>query len=411
MFQKTYLDNGIPVIYERTEGFRSVVLGIWVKSGSRHESDELSGISHFIEHMFFKGTGRRSTEDIAKEADAMGADLNAFTSRENTTYYIKVLDDFIDNGIDLLSDLFVNSTFDPAEIEKEKGIVEEEIRMSEDTPDDHVFDLFNEGIWKASGLGRSILGTFTSLGNITRDHIIRHIEGVYNIGNIVISLAGNIDAEGIVKMLNEKLTGISTVKAKTRLETPEFNPYTGLYRKDLSEVHICLGFRGIPNNSPERYAMLLLNTILGSGVSSRLFQEVREKRGLVYSIHSFLSLYHDTGCFGIYAGAGQQKYKEVIDLSIKESCKLKDTVTDDELRRAKDQLKGNILLALESTSARMNNLAKQEIYYGRNYTPQEIIEELEKVSMDEIRSLCGRVFDRDRMAITLLGPVEEGFSI
>jgi predicted Zn-dependent peptidase len=411
MYHKRYLENGVPVLFEQIDGFRSVVSGIWVKTGSRHESEELNGISHFIEHMFFKGTGTRSTEDIAKETDAMGADLNAFTSRENTTFYIKVLDDYLDRGIELLLDIFSNSEFDPDEIEKEKGIVEEEIRLSEDTPDDHVFDLFNEEIWSGSGLGRSILGTLETIGRITRDDIIDYIDKLYNVDNIIISFAGNIDIDKTMHMLNSGLSGISTTGHQVDSKRPDFNPSINIHRKDLSEVHLCAGFQGIQNNSPERYAMLIINTILGSGVSSRLFQEVREKRGLVYSIHSFLSSYHDTGCFGVYAGAGEKKYKEVVDLIIKESCALKDSLSSDELQRAKNQLKGNILLAIESTSARMNSLAKQEIYYGRHFTPEEIIKEIEGVSLNEIKILSEKVFNRDKMAITLLGPVEENFSL
>ncbi|MEE9523668.1 MAG: pitrilysin family protein [Thermodesulfovibrionales bacterium] len=411
MYHKRYLENGVPVLFEQIDGFRSVVSGIWVKTGSRHEPEELNGISHFIEHMFFKGTGTRSTEEIAKETDAMGADLNAFTSRENTTFYIKVLDDYLDRGIELLLDIFSHSEFDPDEIEKEKGIVEEEIRLTEDTPDDYVFDLFNEEIWSGNGLGRSILGTLETIGRITRDDIIDYIDKLYNVDNIIITFAGNVDIDKTMHMLNNGLSGISTTGHQIDSKRPDFNSSINIHRKDLSEVHICSGFQGIQNNSPERYAMLIINTILGSGVSSRLFQEVREKRGLVYSIHSFLSSYHDTGCFGVYAGAGEKRYREVVDLIIKESCALKDSLSSDELQRAKNQLKGNILLAIESTSARMNSLAKQEIYYGRHFTPEEIIREIEDVSLNEIKALSERVFNRDKMAITLLGPVEENFSL
>lgn len=409
MFQKVLLDNGIPLIFERVKGYRSVVLGIWVKVGSRYEPVEINGISHFIEHMLFKGTGMRSTEDIAKETDSMGADLNAFTSRENTTFYIKVLDEFIEKGIALLSDIFVNSIFDPSEIEKEKNIVEEEIRLSEDTPDDHVFDLFNAGIWGGSGLGYTILGTFESVNRITRDYIIEYIRKYYNVHNIIISLVGDIELDEVVRMLNSKFEVISTADKKATNDGPYFKAFVNAYPKDLSEVHICMGFEGIPSNSPDRYAMLVINTLLGSGVSSRLFQEVREKRGLVYSIHSFLSSYHDSGCFGVYAGASEQNYREVVELVMEQACSVRETVTPEEIQRAKNQLKGNILLALESTSARMNNLAKQEIYYGRNFTPEEVIQAIESVSLDDVKALSGKVFNRRKMAITLLGPVDKDF--
>jgi predicted Zn-dependent peptidase len=411
MIEKTFLGNGIPLIFERVQGFRSVVLGIWVKIGSRYESEELNGISHFIEHMFFKGTGTRSMEDIAKETDSMGADINAFTSRENTTFYIKVLDEYIEKGFDLLGDIFVNSTFDPSEIEKEKDIVEEEIRLSEDTPDDLVFDLFTAGLWKGSGLGRTILGTFESIGRITRDNIVQYIKAHYNVSNIIISLVGDIELDKAVRLLDRKFKGISTEDKRADNDGPNFNAFVKAYPKDLSEVHMCIGFEGIPSASPDRYAMLVINTLMGSGVSSRLFQEVREKRGLVYAIHSFLSSYHDSGCFGVYAGASEQKYREVVDIVMEQASSLKETVTPEEIQRAQNQLKGNILLALESTSARMNSLAKQEIYYGRNFTPEEVIREIERVSLDDVKTLSERVFNRNKMAITLLGPVDESFSL
>jgi len=407
MIGRTYLENGIPVVYEKADAFRSAVVGIWVRAGSRYEPSELNGISHFIEHMFFKGTSSRSTEDIAKETDAMGADLNAYTSRENTTYYIKVLDEFLDRGIELLCDLFVNSVFDPAEIEKEKGIIEEEIRLSEDTPDDHVFDLFNRNIWGENGLGQTILGTSDTVGTIRRTDIMEYLSCFYTADNMVIALAGNVDIDRAVGMMNERLGGIRGNGERAEVEKPVFVPSLKAHRKDLSEVHVCIGFEGIPSDSPMRYAMLVMNTLLGSGISSRLFQEVREKRGLVYSIHSFLSSYHDAGCFGIYAGSSGRKYRSVIDIIMREACGLKDTLLPEEVERAKNQLKGNILLALESTSARMNNLAKQEIYYGRTYTPGEIIRSIEEVGMDDIRELAAMVFDRDAAAITILGPAEE----
>ncbi|HDL21399.1 MAG TPA: insulinase family protein, partial [Nitrospirae bacterium] len=398
-------------VFEENNSFRSAVLGIWVKTGSRHETEEKSGISHFIEHLLFKGTGTRSAEDIAVEADAMGSDLNAFTSRENTTFYIKVLDEFFEKGSGLLCDIFANSIFDPNEIEKEKRVVDEEIRLSEDTPDDHVFDLFNSCIWGDNGLSRPILGSAKTVGGITRGNILEYLEKSYNSNNIVIAIAGNIDTESCVRLLNAGLSGVSTFKNGIKPEKPFFNSAVKVHQKDLSEVHICMGFESIPNNSPERYALHILNTLFGSGVSSRLFQEIREKRGLVYSIYSFLSSYQDTGCMGIYAGASVQNYQKVIDLIMKESCSLKDTISERELQRTKKQLKGNMLLALESTTARMNNIAKQEIYYGRNFTPEEVITEIEQVGLEDVRALLDRIFRRDKVAVTLLGPAADEFSL
>lgn len=411
MFKKLYLKNGIPLIMEKTEDVRSVVIGIWVKVGARYEQAEKNGISHFIEHMFFKGTRSRTAEDIAIEIDSVGGDLNAFTSREMTAFYARILDEYIDKGIDLLCDIVTSSVFDIVEIEKEKGVVHEEIRMVEDTPDDYIFDLFNKGIWGDDGLGRPVLGTAEAVGSFTREDIVDYINSFYTAGNTIVACAGNLDIKKTVGLMNDKLSIATGIGDNVRPDVPRFKASVDVYPKDLSEVHMCVGFEGLPGNSPDRYALSVINTLLGSGISSRLFQEIREKRGLVYSIHSFLSSYHDTGCIGIYAGAGEKKFREVIDLIIKNACSLKDTISMDELDRTKNQLKGNIILALESASAKMSNLAKQEIYHGRYFSPEDIIKSIEDVSMEEVRDLSERIFDPEKMAVTLLGPVDEEFSV
>lgn len=407
MFQKRYLENGVPVLIEKIDGFRSAVVGIWVKTGSRFETPVRNGISHFIEHMLFKGTRSRTAEDIAVEIDSIGGDLNAYTSRENTTFYVKVLDEYLHKGTGLLGDIFLHSLFDSQEIEKEKGIIGEEIRMVEDTPDEYVFDLFNAEIWGRSGLGQTILGTAETIRDFKREDVLAYLDSFYTAENIIIACAGNVDVEKTMDFLREGMLGSRNGRPETRSTTPEFRPGMKVFQKDLSEVHICVGFRGIPANSPERYAMLILNTLLGSGVSSRLFQEIREKKGLVYSINSFLSSYADVGSVGIYAGASKDNYREVMDLIVKESCYLRESMTVGEFERTKKQLKGNILLGLESSSARMNNIARQEIYHGRYYSPEEIIRDIEAVKIDDARALSEKTFDKENMAITLLGPAEE----
>ncbi|MGW8271866.1 MAG: M16 family metallopeptidase [Thermodesulfovibrionales bacterium] len=407
MIQKRILDCGIPVLFDEVRGVRSAVVGIWVRTGSRHELPGDNGISHFIEHMLFKGTDRMTAEDIAVEIDSMGGDLNAFTSREFTAFYVKVLDEYLIKGIDLLCDIFLHSRFDPAEIEKEKAVIDEEIRMVEDTPDDYVFDLFNREIWGESGLGQTILGKSDTIKSFTREKILSYLGEFYTTDNIIVACAGSIDGERVIEELNRHFGGHASKGRQLRTKMPRFISGTHTHSKDLSEVHICAGFNGLPANDPDRYEMLVLNTILGSGVSSRLFQEIREKRGLVYSINSFIAKYVDGGCIGVYAGASAKNYREVVDLITTESCSLARTLSEEECERAKKQLKGNILLALESSSARMNSIAQQEIYHGRYYSSEEIIEAIEKVEIGKLRMIAERTFEREQMAITLFGPVPE----
>ncbi len=406
MFRKTLLDNGIPLLMERIRGVRSVCLGIWVKVGSRYEARQRNGISHFVEHMLFKGTKRRTQKEIAFEIDSLGGDLNAFTSKETTTFYIKVLDDYIERGLELLMDIFLNSSLPEEEIRKEKAIIIEEIKMVEDTPDDYVHDLFNEHVWGREGLGLSILGTKRTAGSLSREDLIEHIQRYYRADNIVISCTGNIDFQALERTINGYTAGLGGSNHPQGSTGQRFRYGTRVLSKEHAEVHLCMGAEGIPQGSPERYAMLLLNSIVGSGVSSRLFQKVREQRGLAYSVYSFISSYVDTGVFGVYVGTGRRKYRQVIDLVMKELRTLKDTLSEDELSRAKKQLKGNMVLALESTLGRMNNIARQEIYHGRYFSPAEIMREIERVSLSEVRALAERLLCRERFALTILGPVD-----
>ncbi len=407
MFWKGYIDNEIPVVVERIEGVRSVAIGVWVKAGTRYEVPEENGISHFIEHMFFKGTKNRTQKEIASEIDSLGGDLNAYTTRENTLYYVKILDDFIEKGIDLLSDIFMNSLLRKEDMEKEKEIIKEEIKMVEDTPDDYIHDLFYQNIWGSVDLGMPVLGNEKTVYSLMRDDINQYINWNYGKSDIVISCAGNIDYNRMHSLLNKKMGTIGGETSRGQRAAPVFHSGLKVHKKDLSEVHICMGIEGIKQNSKVRYPFMLLNTILGSGVSSRLFQEIRETRGLVYSIYSFLSSYHDTGVFGVYTATGRKKYVEVIETVLKEIKDIRSTVKDSELERAKGQLKGNLMLALESSSGRMNNIARQEVYYGRYYSPSEIIKEIDAVSLNQIIGVIEDYLINDRIAITILGPAEE----
>jgi predicted Zn-dependent peptidase len=407
MFKKEYLLNGVPVVMESLKNMRSVVVGIWVKVGSRNEKYEKNGISHFLEHMFFKGTKKRHARDIAFEIDSLGGDLNAFTSRENTTFYLKVLDDYLERGVELLSDIFLNSTFPEEDIEKEKTIIKEEIKMIEDTPDDYVHDLFNQTIWGSTGLGQPVLGRRETVKSFTRDDIQSHIKKYYGTKDIILSCAGNFEHEYLLSILNKNLGDLRRGSEPERGDPPDFQRKVSVFKKGLSEAHICIGVKGLPQASEERYALFVLNTILGAGVSSRLFQEIREKRGLAYSIYSFVASYSDTGLWGIYAGVSRKKVREVLELIIQEMVSLKDTLNETELNRAKNQLKGNIMLSLESSSSRMNNIARQEIYHGRYYSPKEIIKELDAVTLKHIIDLAERLVKKESLSLTVHGPINE----
>ena len=405
MFKKEHLINGLPVVMEPIRNMRSVVLGIWVKVGSRHEPPEKNGISHFLEHMFFKGTKKRSAKDIAFEIDSLGGELNAFTSRENTTFYIKVLDEFLEKGLELLSDIFLNSTFPEEDIGKEKKIIKEEIKMVEDIPDDYIHDLSNQTIWGYSGLGQPVLGRRDTIKLFTKDDLISHIRKYYGTKDIVVSCAGNFETEHLLSLLNKNLGHLRRGSEPWRGAAPDFANKVEVFSKQLSEAHICLGIKGIPQASDERYSLFTINTILGAGVSSRLFQEIREKRGLAYSIYSFIASYIDTGVWGVYAGVSRKKVREVIELILAEIYNLKDTVNETELQRAKNQLKGNIILGLESTSSRMNNIARQEIYYGKYYSPREIMNEIDSITIKQIKELTEQLVQKECFSLTIYGPV------
>jgi predicted Zn-dependent peptidase len=405
MFKKEYLQNGLPVVMEPLKNMRSVVVGIWVKVGSRYEPSEKNGISHFLEHMYFKGTKKRSAKDISVETDSLGGELNAFTSRENTAFYVKVLDEFLKQGLDLLLDIFLNSTFPDEDIEKEKKIVKEEIKMVEDTPDDYIHDLSNRTIWGDTGIGQSVLGRRETIRAFTRNDILSHIKKYYGTKDIVIACAGNFEHDQLVSVLNKDLGNLRRGSEPERDAPPEFHNRVEVFNKDLSEAHFCVGIKGIPHASRERYCLYIINTILGAGVSSRLFQEIREKRGLAYSIYSFVSSYIDTGVWGIYAGVSRKKVREVIELILQEIYSLKDTLHDTELHRAKNQLKGNIILGLESTGSRMNNIARQEIYHGKYFSPKEIMHEIDAITLDQTKELCERLLQKESLSLTVYGPV------
>lgn len=405
MFTKRYLENGIPVVMEQLKNFRSFILGIWVKVGSRNESPDKNGISHFLEHMFFKGTKKRTATEISIDIDSLGGELNAFTSRENTAFYVKVLDEYIDKGVELLSDIFLHSQFLEEEIEKEKGVIKEEIKLVEDTPDDYIHDLFSKTVWGQKGLGQPVLGKRETIKGFTREDLINHVRKYYGTKDTVIACAGNFDPDHVVNLLNHYFGNLRRGSEPELFSPPLFNSEIAVYTKDLSEVHLCLGVEGLPYASEDRYTLAILNTILGAGVSSRLFQEIREKKGYAYSIFSFVSAYFDTGFWAVYAGTGRKKAVIVAELIIKEMKNLYETLSETELKRAKDQLKGNLILGLESTGSRMQSIARQEIYYKRYFSQKEIMKEIDAVTLEQARSLSKRLINDGKMSMTVLGPV------
>ena len=407
MVHRVHLDNGIPIVMEPFKTVRSVAVGIWVKVGSRHETTEQNGISHFLEHMFFKGTKHRSAKDIAVEIDSIGGDLNAFTSRENTAFYVKVLDEYLEKGVDLLVDIFVNSTFPDEELEKEKKIIKEEIKMVEDTPDDYIHDLFYESVWGSEGLGQPILGRRETIASFRRDDVLSHIKRYYGTKDIVIACAGNFSQDALLDLLESRLSSLRRGSEPKTGTPPAFRRNIEIRSKDISEAHLCIGVPGVSQTSNERYAFFLLNTILGAGVSSRLFQEIREKRGLAYSVYSFTSSYADCGLWGVYAGVSRKKVRETAELIIKEMLDLRNSITEHELERSKKHLKGNLILGLESTSSRMNNIARQQIYFGKYLSPDEVIKAVDRVPLAEVKDLCERLVEKERFTLTAYGPLQK----
>lgn len=407
--QKTTLKNGIRIITERVADFQSVSIGVWVNIGSRDEKIEQSGVSHFIEHLFFKGTKKRTARDIAREIESVGGILNAFTGKEYTCFYAKVLADDLPVAVDLLSDIFLNSRFDLKEIEKERQVVLQEIKMVEDTPDDLVHDIFAGNFWKGHSLARPILGSSGTISKMKRNAIIKYVTNTYVPHTIIITAAGNLNHDKLVSLLKPFEEFSPAHRFERNIAPPKPSSFTVLENKKLEQVHICLGVPSPAQFDADRYKAYLLNTIIGGSMSSRLFQEIREKRGLAYSVYSYLNLYTDTGSLVVYAGVSANNVTETIDLILEEFKKMRrKPVTTDELSIAKEQLKGGMLLGLETTENRMSKLAKDEIYFKRTVPVKEIIKEIGKVKPHDIMELADRLFDADTIGVAALGSVKKG---
>jgi predicted Zn-dependent peptidase len=406
--RRTVLPNGLIVLTERMEHLRSVAMGVWIKSGSRCEPAETNGISHFVEHMLFKGTRSRTAQHIAREMDSIGGNLDAFTGKETICFNVKSLADHVPIALDILSDLVLNPIFADNDIERERGVILEEIKIDEDNPDVLVHELFTQSFWKNHPLGWPILGTTETVGRLDQKNLFDYHGDRFHGGNMVFSAAGNLDHDRFAEAVAAKFSSLTGGDPLHELAAPESSARVVLRNKrSLEQVQICLGVPAPPITDDNRYATLILNTVLGGGMSSRLFQTIREERGMVYSIYSDLSPYRDTGTLCVYAGTSAGKALEVVDLILGEFAKLKqEPLGVEELTRAKDQVKGNILLGLESSNARMANLARQEMYFRNFFTVEEVIARIDEVEAAQVQAMARKLFDPTRIAVTLLGRLD-----
>jgi len=384
---------------------RSVSIGIWVKTGSRDEDKQWNGISHFVEHMVFKGTERRTAEEIAREVDSIGGNIDAFTAKECISFSIKVLDEHLPVALDVLSDLVLNPVFDQADITRERGVILEEIKMDEDNPDYLVHEIFTQNFWKDHPLGRPILGTRDTVRRFERAPVLDFYNQRFSSGNIIVAAAGYLNHDRFVEMVNRYFAGMKQVSNGFHSAPPKIVPRIILRnKKSLEQVQICVGVPSYPITHEKRHSSYILNTLLGGGMSSRLFQNIRERQGLAYAIYSDLNPYRDTGCLSVYAGTSKAAATKVVESVISEFRKLKsEPVPAEELRRAKDQLKGSLMLSLESSTARMSNLARQEMYFDRFYGLDELIEKIECVTAEEVQNLANQSFQTENVAVTILG--------
>ena len=411
-YQKTVLGNGVKVITEEIPYLKSVSIGVWVVVGSRDEQPNENGISHFIEHLLFKGTEKRSAYDIAKEMDSVGGTLNAFTGREYTCFYAKIIDKNLPLAIDLLSDIFLHSLMDSKDVEKERMVILQEIKMVEDTPDDYIHDLFSRVCWGDHPLGFPIFGTTEMVQSFKRDQIYQYFQENFPPDRIIVCAAGNLKHQEVVDRIGATFGQMPAAGKTKDRSKPHSICTTSIWKRELEQVHFCLGAKGLQYNHSLRFGSYILNTILGGGMSSRLFQEIRENRGLAYSVYSYLPAYIDAGLVVVYAGTSESSFQQVIELVFKEFNHLKtEPFKNGEIETAKEQLKGNLLLSLESSDNLMTRLAKNEIYFGFYSPVEKIIEGIDEVKEEVVRSLACDFFNERSFCLTILGPVDgNGFN-
>ncbi|WP_102262233.1 M16 family metallopeptidase [Mesobacillus jeotgali] len=403
MIKKYTCQNGVRIVLEQIPTVRSVAIGVWIGTGSRNENPENNGISHFLEHMFFKGTKTRSAREIAESFDSIGGQVNAFTSKEYTCYYAKVLDNHAQYALEVLADMFFNSTFDPEELNKEKNVVNEEIKMYEDTPDDIVHDLLSQAVYGDHPLGYPILGTEETLQSFTGEKLEQYMHDTYRPENVVISIAGNVP-ESFINNAEKFFGSYEASKEKMEYEKPAFHATQASRKKETEQAHLCLGFEGLQIGHSDVYSLIVLNNVLGGSMSSRLFQEVREQRGLAYSVFSYHSAYRDSGMVTIYGGTGANQLGVLYETIQDTLTKLRaEGITEKELNNSKEQLKGSLMLSLESTNSRMSRNGKNELLLGRHRSLDEIVEQIDQVTKDSVDGMANKIFT-DKYSVSLISP-------
>jgi predicted Zn-dependent peptidase len=413
MIKKHKLQNGLTIITEKISYVKSVTVGLWVGAGSGNEIPENNGISHYIEHMLFKGTKKRTAREIAQAVDNIGGQINAFTGKQYTCYYTRVLSSHIDISFDLLSDMVFNSLFNKNDLTNERNVILEEIKMYEDSPEELSHEILSEAIWSKSSIGYPIIGTNDSLMGLKRKDILKYIEDNYHPENTVIAVAGNFDDEKLLELSNSYF---GKWKKKSKIEKPvykdSYTKGTAFRKKDIEQVHLCMGFEGINLGNDELYALMAMNNVFGSGMSCRLFQKIREEMGLVYSIYGYPLSYTRAGAYTIYAGMNPGNLEKVIELSIQEIKKLKkDLISEDELAKSKEQLKGSYILGLESTSGRMNSIGKSQLLLNRTHSQEEVLEKIEAVTLERVRNVVDSIFILENISTSLVGNLEKNIEI
>ncbi|WP_135081710.1 pitrilysin family protein [Terasakiella sp. SH-1] len=402
----TTLENGLRIVSDSMMSVQSVSLGAWVEAGTRHEAPQVNGISHLLEHMAFKGTKRRSALELAEEIENVGGHINAYTSRENTAYYCKVLKEDVSLAVDVIADILQHSVLDEEELTRERSVILQEIHQANDTPDDIIFDVFQETAYPDQAMGRPVLGKADIIASMARDDVLSYMQNNYATSNMIFSAAGNVDHEALVALVSEKFDSLPKESGINADPTRYQGGVLAVNRPSLEQVHIVAGFDGVRYDDPDFYALSVMSTLFGGGMSSRLFQEIREKRALVYSIYSFVSAYDDGGMLGIYAGTGAEETKELLPVLIDEIKKVCDDVHDDEVIRARAQLKSSILMSLESTSTRCEQLARQMIVFGRPITVEEVVKKIDAIDAQAVQDVSQRVFS-STPTLTAIGPITE----
>jgi predicted Zn-dependent peptidase len=409
MITTTNLDNGVRIVTQNIGYMHTVTTGIWVANGTRHEASEDNGVAHFIEHMLFKGTTRRSAHQITREIDSMGGILNAFTGHEYVCYYAKVLAKFLPRAADLLADIFLNSTFPLDEIERERKVILQEIKMRDDTPDEYIHDHFHQNFWRGQLLGMPVLGSEKTVSGLSRSSVLAHKNSRYRPQDIIIAAAGNVHHDELVAILAPLFSGI----------TSQWHPQSGdaflpakkdvnLIEREMEQTLVCLGTRSLRYDHKDRYALFLLTTILGGGMSSRLFQEVREKKGLAYSVYSYIISHADSGALVVYAGTEKDHCLEVIDIAQREMSRLvTEEVPQDELDAAREQLKGKTLMSLESSDSLMTRLAKNEIYQQKQQPIEDVIANYDAVNSSDIQRVSQELIRSEYLHLEVMGPVAD----